>query len=475
MPRPSRQPNVLFFFTDDQRFDTIGALGNPHIHTPNLDRLVASGTTFTHAHIPGGTCGAVCMPSRAMVHTGRTLFHLEREGQEIPAGHVTLGEAFRRAGYACFGTGKWHNGRGGYARSFTCGDEIFFGGMEDHWNVPAHRFDPTGRYDRRCPWVPDAFASNRVAYRDCDHVTAGRHSTDLFAGAAADWMSARDSRQPFFLYVALMAPHDPRTMPESFLRRYDPAAIPLPPNFAPEHPIDTGALRIRDELLAAFPRQPEEIRRHIAEYYAMISHLDDAFGRLVGVLRDTGQLEDTLVVFSGDNGLALGQHGLMGKQNLYDHSVRVPLVFSGPGIPAGARTAAPVYLLDLFPTLCELAGVPQPPSVEGRSLAPCFADPAARPRDALYLAYEASIRGVRTERHKLIEYACGSTQLFDLRDDPHEMRNLAAAPEAAGLLAQLRRRLRELRDTWDDAAHPAGEKFWTARTDLAGGQPVTPP
>lgn len=135
--------------------DTIQALGNDEIHTPNLDALVNSGTTFTRAHIPGGMCGAVCMPSRAMLHTGRTLFHLDREGQDIPLDHITLGECFRDAGYDTFGTGKWHNGRTSFARSFSSGDEIFFGGMEDHWNVPAYHFDATGKYETRCPVVKE--------------------------------------------------------------------------------------------------------------------------------------------------------------------------------------------------------------------------------------------------------------------------------------------------------------------------------
>ena len=107
-PPPPRRPNVLFFFTDDQRFDTIAALGNPAIQTPNIDRLVARGTTFTHGHIPSGTSGAVCMPSRAMLHTGRTLYHLAGAGQSIPENHILLGEMFRQHGYRTFGTGKWH-------------------------------------------------------------------------------------------------------------------------------------------------------------------------------------------------------------------------------------------------------------------------------------------------------------------------------------------------------------------------------
>lgn len=462
----NNRPNILLFFTDDQRFDTINAMANEQIHTPHLDALVNRGTAFTHAHIPGGTCGAVCMPSRAMLHTGRTLFHIDRNGQDIPQAHTTLGESFRSAEYSTFGTGKWHNGRHSYARSFTTGDEIFFGGMGDHWNVPAYRFDAQGKYDVRCPYVSDPFHSNTTAFRDCDHVEAGKHSTDLFVDASIRFLEERNPSDPFFMYVSLMAPHDPRTMPEQFLTMYDPEKIPLPDNFLTEHPIDTGALKIRDEQLAAFPRDPGEIRKHIAEYYAMISHLDHAFGRLTTALQEAGELDNTIIVFAGDNGLAVGQHGLMGKQNLYDHSVRVPLVFAGPGIPEGREVDDLVYLLDIFPTLCELTNMEVPESVEGKSLVPCWNEEEASVRSLLYLAYADSIRGVTDGRHKLIEYACGDTQLFDVSQDPQEMNSIANEDSSSEMLQEMRQGLLRLSKEWEDENHPMGREFWARRGDL---------
>jgi len=462
------KPNILFFFTDDQRFDTLSCLGNPVIQTPNLDALCARGTVFTHAHIPGGTCGAVCMPSRAMLLTGRTLFHIQGEGQAIPDDHVLLGEHLRNQGYATFGTGKWHNGRRAYWRSFTHGDEIFFGGMEDHWNVPVYHFDPTGAYDIQRPIVRDPYHNNSVDYRSCDHVEAGVHSTDLFVDAGNRFLEQHDTRQPFFMYISLMAPHDPRTMPDRFLKMYDPQTTRLPENFLAQHPFDTGELRGRDEMLAAIPRQPEEIRRHLAEYYAMISHLDAAFGRLIEGLKQTGQFENTIVVFAGDNGLALGQHGLMGKQNLYDHSVRVPLVFAGPGIAPGKRSAELTYLLDIYPTLCDLAGIDVPGSVEGHSLAESLHGSASTGREMLYLAYARWIRGVSDGYWKLIEYAGGNSQLFDLQNDPFEMRNLALDKTESGRLDHMRQELARLGSEWDDASHPTGEAFWSSRVDLRG-------
>lgn len=179
-------------------------------------------------------------------------------GQEIPFAHTTPGECVRSTGYDCCGTGKWHNGRTSCARSFSCGDGNFFGGMGDHGNGPA------GRYGARRPYVAAPFGSNRTDFRTCDHGEAGKHSADLVVDAAIRLIEGYFA-QPFFRYVSLRAPRDFRTMPERFPGMYDPATIGLPGNFLPERPIDTGALRIRGELVAAFPRDPNEIKRHIAE------------------------------------------------------------------------------------------------------------------------------------------------------------------------------------------------------------------
>jgi len=467
MPTPPERPNVLFLFTDDQRFDAGRALGDPAIETPNLDRLASLGTVCPEAYIDGGTSGAICMPSRAMVHTGRGLFEIEGVGQTIPEAHATLGETFREAGYEAFGTGKWHNGTAAYARSFSDGAEIFFGGMDDHWNVPACDFDPTGEYPGRLPTVRDPFRGKERIDRPGDHIRAGYHSTDLFVDATLAFLDRRPRDRPFFAYVSLMAPHDPRVMPERFKNRYDLASIELPANFLPEHPIDTGALDIRDEKLARRPREPEETREHIRDYDAMITHIDAALGRLLDRLEGDGSLDSTLLVFAGDNGLAVGQHGLMGKQNLYDHSVRVPLIFAGPGIPAGGRAEGLCTLSDVFPTLASLCGVSLPGSVTGRDLSGALRDGAPMPREGIYLAYHRSIRGYADRRYKLIEYASGATQLFDRRDDPLEMRNLAEEPAAASQLREMRAKLLQAHRDSGEREHSFGLAFWEARPDLA--------
>jgi arylsulfatase A-like enzyme len=295
-------------------------------------------------------------------------------------------------------------------------------------------------------------------------VHLGRHSTVLFCDAAIRFLEGLSSNEPFFAYVSFMAPHDPRSMPREFLDLYDPDDIELPPNFMGAHPFDNGELKIRDEQLEDWPRTPEAIRKHIAEYYAMISHLDAGIRRVLDALEKSGKAGDTIIVFAGDNGLAVGQHGLMGKQSQYDHSLRVPLLLAGPGLPAGESRDQLVYLHDLFPTLCELAGEEIPPSVESKSLAPLLHDQMKTGRKELRFAYKDCQRAVRDDRYKLIEYAVEgrrTTQLFDLAEDPWELQNLAGDPRHRERLAHLRERLRCWQTEYGDTRE-LGRRFWGA-------------
>lgn len=457
------KPNILFILTDDQRFDTIRAMGNAAISTPNLDRLAARGACFSHAHIPSGTSGAVCMPSRAMLNSGRSLYHLEGVGGNIPPEHTTMGEAFRQNGYRTIGIGKWHNGVPAFARSFSDGGSIFFGGMWDHWNVPTSRYDPEGKYDNVINFVVDFFKGNQVTPVHCDQFVPGKHSSELVTDTAIDFLRKQNGDQPFLLYTAYLAPHDPRTMPGRFREMYPPESIELPPNFSSEQLVEHFPMfRFRDESLTAYPRREDDIRREIGEYYGMITHLDSEIGRLLDALDESGMADNTIVVFTSDNGLALGQHGLLGKEDLYEHSVRVPLIISGPGIAQGEIRDQFVYLFDLFPTLCDLAGIPIPDSVDGRSFLPSLRDPDAVHREELYFGFNELVRGVKNDRYKLIEYAVTgrTTQLFDLKNDPCEIHNLCDEAEYEPVVESMRTRLYALRDKWDDRLHPAGAAFW---------------
>ncbi len=456
-PRGAKRPNVLFLFTDDQRFSTLNALNNPEVRTPNLDNLVRRGTAFTHSCIMGGTIGAVCAPSRAMLMTGQTLFHVNDTivaPQQYPGRpkkpFVMFPEAMRGAGYATFGTGKWHNGPKLFARCFDRGENIFFGGMSDHLKVPVHDFDPTGEYPK-----------SRI------HL-GGKFSSELFADSVIKFLRGYKEDRPFLAYTAFTAPHDPRMAPKDFADLYPPDKIAVPRNFMPEHPFDNGEMKVRDEQLAPWPRTPQIVREHLAAYYAMITHVDYHIGRVLKALEETGHAQDTIVVFAADNGLAVGQHGLLGKQNLYDHSVRVPLVIGGPGLAQARRADTLCYLLDIFPTLCNLTSLPVPKEVEGRSLMPSLKDPKARVRDSVFLAYRDFQRGVRTDRWKLIEYNVGgkrTTQLFDLQNDPAETRNLSGAQPArvTEMRALLRKWQKEVDDPLDIEKPDWGRGAWAAR------------
>lgn len=463
-----KKPNVLFIVTDDQRFDTIHALGNSEIITPNLDRLVSKGTSFVRAHIAGGTCGAVCMPSRAMILTGRNPFHLEELGGNIPEEHKTIAETFKNNGYETIGLGKWHNGPPSYARSFTQGAKIFFGGMWDHWNVPTCRYDETGEYDNVINFVVDFYNDNHPQKQHCDEFEPGKHSSTLLTDSAIELLKKNaNNDKPFFMYLAYLAPHDPRTMPDSFREMYDAEKITLPPNF--QQIIDTNypLMVHRDESLAAYPRDGKEIKRHIAEYFAMITHLDHEIGRLLDALKESGEEDNTIIVFTGDNGLAVGQHGWMGKEDIYEHGVRIPLVMAGPGIAENKKNDAYVYLYDIFPTLCEKVGFDAPSSVDGKSFAKLLdGDNGESFRDELYLIFDKFVRGVKDENYKLIEYRNGDeeedkwTFLYDIKNDPWETKNLADDEEYQSKVAQMREKLLLHRDEWEEQKHPWGVDFW---------------
>ncbi len=452
--------NVLFVLTDDQRFNTISALGNPDVITPNIDELVRRGTSFTQAHIPCGTSGAVCMPSRAMLNTGRTLFHIEGEGQNIPPEHKTMPETFKTNGYNCFGTGKWHNGPPAFTRGFTNGENIFFGGMWDHWNVPTCNYDTTGEYDNVINFVVDFWNTKKPVKVNCDKFNPGKHSTELLSDTAISYIKKHDKKEPFYLYLAYLAPHDPRTMPEKYREMYDENKLTLPENCTEEHPFLFGVENIRDEKLCPYPRTMQSLRSELADYYAMITHLDHELGRVIEALKEQDAFEDTVIVFAADNGLNIGSHALMGKQNHYEESIRVPLIFAGPDIPQGKKVDNYIYLLDIFPTLCDMMGMEIPSSVEGKSFYKMFSDENVITRDSLYFVYNDMLRSVKKDGYKLIEYrnTANETQLFNVVNDVCEMKNLAEImPEK---VAELRGLLSEYRKNWEDSNHCFTESYW---------------
>lgn len=408
-----KRPNILFIFADDQRADTIAALGNPVIRTPNLDRLVRGGLSFNRAYMQGAMQGATCVPSRAMLLSGRNLFHIDEKLMR----DETWPEAFGRAGYTTFVSGKWHNGEPSLVRSFQIARSMFTDGMTNPLraslsNVSGGKVEPP--------------------------VVAPKHACEVFTDETVRFLKEHTGG-PFFCYLPFDGPHDPHIVPDDFPIRYEAEKIPLPASFLPQHPWDNGEMTIRDEKLLPWPRTPEKVRAMNAEYYRYISYLDAQIGRVLDALEASPLAKNTIVVFSADSGVARGSHGLIGKQNLYEFdAIRVPLVISGPGIPADKRTDAMCYLFDVLPTLGKVCGVSGPKTSEGLEFTATLGDPARPARTHLIFAYRNVQRAIRDDRWKLIRYPqVDKTQLFDLQTDPQETTNLADKPNHAAKVAEL--------------------------------------
>ncbi len=460
-----RPPNILFIFSDDQTTQAMGSYGNGIVKTPNLDRLAESGVQFNQAYNMGSFAPAVCVASRAMLNTGASVWNAARftpKSRFAPgeANMPRVGETYtiqpakpkgywsqymKAAGYETYFSGKWHvdinpnqifdhtrHVRGGMpAQSDQRYARIFIEGEEDVWSP----FDP-------------AFGG---------FWQGGKHWSEVLADDGIDFIEQASSNEdPFFIYLAFNAPHDPRQAPKEYVDMYPIENIAAPVNFLPEYPYAeyAGTGRgLRDEKLAPFPRTEYAVRKNLQEYYAIVSHMDAQIGRILDALEASGLMENTYIFFTSDHGLAVGQHGLIGKQNMYEHSISVPLLMTGPGLPAGKQVTAPVYLQDVMATSLELAGLEKPEHVEFNSLMPLAkGDTTQGSYDAIYGCYFSVQRMIRTERYKMIIYpAANRVRLFDLAEDPYEMTDLAEKKEQyADLLKSLLGRLIELQQELND-------------------------
>jgi arylsulfatase A-like enzyme len=405
--RAADRPNVLFLFTDDQRPDAVAALGHPVLKTPNLDSLVNRGFVFRNAYCMGSTMGAVCNPSRHMMLSGMSLYRYDPKKREGTFGHVMT-----KAGYETWHVGKRSNTAQEYHKAF-----------------------------------------NHSSYlEDQKERMSGYHGRTATDRAVAFMKDGWDRKKPLFMLIEFEGPHDPRVAAEEWMRLYDREKIPLPRNFKPFHPFDNGELLVRDEQLAPWPRTEAVVRKHLHDYYGCISSIDHNVGRLLATLKELGELENTVVVFSADHGLAIGSHGLFGKQNLYEHTMRSPLVFAGPGIPKGESDAL-VYLFDIFPTVADLVGAKVPDGLDGRSLVPVIKGKQAGVRDSVFLAYRDVQRAVRKGDWKLIRYPkVDVTQLFNVKDDPDELKDLSADPSQAERVKEMMELLRAEQKHYADKA-----------------------
>ena len=438
------RPNVLILFTDDQRSDTIGFLGNPLIQTPNIDRLYGEGTHFERAYCMGSMHGAVCVPSRAMLMTGKSIYRTNMQLKQ----ETTFPELFGKAGYKTFGTGKWHNGKPSFQKSFQQGKTILFGGMSNHEKVPV------------CDMKADGSLTEKRE--------AEGFSSTIFADAAVDFLNRQDGKKPFLCYVAFSSPHDPRMPPAPYNQTYRGDKLPpLPGNFLPQHPFNTGAMAVRDEVLGPWPRTKNLIREQTADYYGMISHMDEQIGRILKALDDRDLRDNTLVVFAADHGLAMGSHGLLGKQSLYEHSMQTPVCISGPNVEKNQSTDQFIYLFDLFPTLCDYAAIECPKEIDGISLRPLLEGQSQTTRHHVFTTYSNLIRAVRDDRWKLIRWPkLDKTQLFDLKNDPLEMDDLAQNADQGKRISDMTQQLLELQKQYADAQPWVDEKRLPEVIDL---------
>jgi arylsulfatase A-like enzyme len=402
------KPNILFLFADDMRADSIAALGNPVVKTPNLDSLVQRGFVFRNAYCLGGNIGAVCTPSRNMLLSGKTFFRWQ--GNLAPGDAPNFPLSMKDAGYLAYHEGK----RGNTALNIQ---EKF-----DHNLYIKENEDRT---------------SGEPGKQIADDVTA--------------FLKAKKDDKPFFMYLAFGNPHDPRVADKKYMDLYNRDKIPLPKNYKPVHPFDNGEMIVRDEQLLPWPRTEAGVRKELHEYYATITAMDGHIGRILQTLKELGQYENTLILFSADQGIAVGSHGLLGKQNLYDAGMKVPLFFAGPGIKKGSSDAM-VYLLDIYPTICDMVGAPMPAGIDGLSFKPVIDGKTKGARSELFFAYRHVQRAYRDERWKLIRYPeVNVTQLFDLQSDPDELRDLAGDTAQSSRVSQLFAKLKAAQPKFGDS------------------------
>lgn len=450
------RPNILWICTDQQRFDTIAALGNPHINTPNLDRLVAEGVTFTNAFAQS----PVCTPSRASFLTGRypRVTGARQNGQMIPSHEILVTRMLAEAGYDCGLSGKLHLA--------PCHRQVEKR-IDDGYRVFRWSHDPSpqwGKANEYTAWLESKGYKWEDIYRpNGKHaypgVPAELHQTTWCFDRAIEFIE-EEREGPWCSSINVFAPHHPFDPPKEYLDRYDPDQLP-DPSYKPGELDNKPVFQKVDHdgayggMLLGFSKMtPRERREVTAAYYAMIEQVDDNVGRILKVLEDSGQRENTIVIFMSDHGELLGDHGMYLKgPHMYDCSLRVPLIISWPGrFKAGLRSDALVELVDIVPTLLTACGMEIPVRVQGKSLYDICtgrADPHQH-KDQIYAEYYVGqpfhrklkelplLTTVRTREYKLTSYAgLDIGELYDLKADPGEHENLWDSPEHKDLKMEM--------------------------------------
>jgi choline-sulfatase len=437
------KPNILFIFADDHSYDCIHASGNDDIQTPNLDKLARGSTHFTQAYNMGAWGGAVCVASRTMLNTGKFVWRAHKlDLKAEQAAGRTWSQQMKSAGYETYFSGKWH--------VKLKPDDIFDHVGQVRGGMPKQT--PEG-YNRPIEGQEDAwspFDKSKGGFWE-----GGKHWSEVVGDDAIGFLeNAKQSDDPFFMYVAFNAPHDPRQSPKEYVDKYPLENISIPTNFLEEYPYKDAignSAKLRDEKLAPFPRTEYSIKVNRQEYYAIITHMDHQIGRILDALEASGKSDNTFVFFTADHGLAVGQHGLVGKQNMFEHSVRVPFFVKGPGVPENARINTRIYLQDIVPTTLSLAGIEKADHVDFKSLRPLIADKSTQHYDSIYGGYTKLQRMVIKEDLKLICYpTIKKILLFDLKTDPLEMNDLGETPEYQASIKSLFSELLKLQKVTGD-------------------------
>ena len=440
----SLRPNILFIFADDLAFDCVGAYGNNEVATPNIDRLADRGTMFRRTYNMGGWGGAICVASRTMLNTGLTLWRADAARKMLTDKFVakkqTWSQMMSAAGYRTYMTGKWHVG--------AKPTDVFRTAVNVRGGMPVNHH-PDGYNRPQSPndkhWLP--WDTKWGGYWG-----PGKHMSEIVADDAEYFLKDNAyAFHPFFMYIAFNAPHDPRQAPRKFVDRYPQDKVSLPQPFLAEHPFDIGSNKIRDEMLCPFPRTPFNVKANRGEYYAIITHMDEQIGRILDALDKSGQAGNTYIFFTADHGLSVGHHGLVGKQNMYEHSMRVPFIVVGPDVPKKQVIDARIYMQDVMPTTLDLAGAETPEHVEFNSLLPLIYGETDQSYKSIYGAYVRFQRMIVRGDHKLIVYPeVERTQLFNLKEDPWETTDLSDDPNHTDLIAELLKELRALQQQMGD-------------------------
>jgi choline-sulfatase len=465
------RPNVLFIAIDDQN-DWIGHLGgHPLVKTPNIDALASRGTTFVNAH-----CQApLCNPSRTSLLMGLRptttgIYGLAPSIRTLPAfrDRLSLPQRFATYGWRTLAAGKiWHGGMGGARKDLpefqVTGPRGGVGTTPPQKLIPP---TPGGNHPLMDwgVWPPGE-----------DESAKGDHQVATWA---VEQLATAPKDQPFFLAAGFFMPHVPCYATQQWFDLYPDDDTLLPrvldsdrgdiPRFAWYLHWDLPEPRLR------WLREQDQWRNLVRSYLACVSFADAQIGRVLTALDAAGLGGNTIVVVWSDHGWHLGEKGITGKNTLWERSTRVPLILAGPGITAGQRCARPVELLDVYPTLCDLAGVPPGDGLEGVSLRPHLVDAAAPRERPAITSHNQGNHAVRSERWRYIRYADGSEELYDLVADPHEWNNLAGRPEHAQVIVDHRRFLPVI----DDPPAPGSRDrvlTYDRASDIAiwEGEPVT--